>query len=353
MVVLKKSGTYAKMLTGKRLVEQQSTLKHTEAKHTEAKQSKDAVHMEINEVVDVKNEKVRAVKDAEKNTDDGDKNAEEDAEKNAENAENAENAKNAENAENADDRDKNVEEDEEDVDEEDVDEEDVDEEDVDEEEDAENAENAENAKEEDAEEENAKEEDAEEEDAEDAGSGIDALDADLETWERIEEEYGVFQREPVDFIHYHFIYMGREDSGYYVRDVRSKILELVEEVAQLESSVLMSLIKNNEIHNNKRYKVYKMLRYNVTATLADVEAAVRARGEELPPSADAATYITELEGFPTIAYEDTMVELEEHNALLVFMVEDVAAKGAHRRRSRGHPKPARRSTTRRGVTRIV
>ena len=196
--------------------------------------------------------------------------------------------------------------------------------------------------------------DSEEDGVTDAGSGIDALDADLETWERLEDEYGVFQREPVEFIHYHFVYMGREEGGHYVRDVRSKVLEFAEGITQLESSVLMSLIKNNEIHSRRRYKVYKMLRYNVTATLPEVEAAVKAmsRGNDTPPSADAATYITELDGFPTVAYEDTMIELEEHNALFVFMVEDVAAKGAHRRRSRGHQKPTRRATTRRAVTQM-
>ena len=203
--------------------------------------------------------------------------------------------------------------------------------------------------------ENNEDDESEEDAGTDAGSGIDALDADLETWERIEDEYGVFQREPVEFIHYHFVYMGREEGGHYIRDVRSKVLELAEGVTQLESSVLMSLIKNNEIHSRRRYKVYRMLRYNVTATLAEVEAAVKAisRGKDMPPSADAATYISELEGFPTVAYQDTMIELEEHNALFIFMVEDVTVKGAHRRRSRGHPKGVRRATTRRAVTRVL
>ena len=191
-------------------------------------------------------------------------------------------------------------------------------------------------------------------DPDDAGSAIDVLDADLDTWKRIEDEYGVFQCESVEFIHYFFIYMGREDDGYYVRDVRSKILELTEGTTQLESSVLMSLVKNNEIHNRRRYKVFKILRYNVTATLSDVESAIKAmsRGENTPVTANATTYITELDGFPTISYQDTMVELEEHNALYIFMVEDVAAKGAYRRRTRGHPKGVRRSVTRRAITHI-
>lgn len=184
-------------------------------------------------------------------------------------------------------------------------------------------------------------------DADESGSAVDGLDGDLAAWDEVEREYGVFQREAVEFIYYHFVYMGRRKpaadataataaaaataAGFDVREVKTEVLEFAEGKTALESSVLMSLIKNNEVHRRRRYKVHKMLRYNVTADIQKVEAVVKGGDAAL----DVAPYFKTFECYTDIPFDDGMIELDGHNALYVFMAEDAPLRGAHARRSRG------------------
>ena len=182
-------------------------------------------------------------------------------------------------------------------------------------------------------------------DADESGSAVDGLEGDLAAWDEVEREYGVFQREPVEFIYYHFVYMGRRKPppavGFDVREVKTEVLEFAEGKTALESSVLMSLIKNNEVHRRRRYKVHKMLRYNVTADIQRVEAVVKGGDAAL----DVAPYFKTFECYTDVPFDDGMVELDGHNALYIFMAEDAPLRGAHARRSRGRQRGAAANNT--------
>ena len=127
-----------------------------------------------------------------------------------------------------------------------------------------------------------------------------------------------------------------------MRDVRTEGIELNDDSTALESSVLMSLIKNRQIHGKRRYRPFKLLRYSVPVEYKDIEAAVRS-----PGTFSAKPFLQEVEGYPTLQFEDCILGLEGHNALYVFMVDETSLHDAKRRRkaSRRGTRPRRASTS--------
>ena len=95
----------------------------------------------------------------------------------------------------------------------------------------------------------------------------------------------------------------------------------------------------HQVHGRRRYRPFRLLRYSVPAEYKDIEAAVRS-----PEAFSAGPYLHEVEGYPTLQFEDCILGLEGHNALYVFMIDESSLHDAKRRRNasrRGHAAQAR------------
>lgn len=174
-------------------------------------------------------------------------------------------------------------------------------------------------------------------DAADDKLEYDELDSELQEWEK-EEEFNVFYKASVTDIRYFFIYMKLEGNNHAIKYVTSGMLKFVEDSSTLDSRVLMSLIKNHETHRKKRYKLSRILKYNLTLDTEEVE---RIWGSEMVP--DVSPYFTESEGFMDIPFSETIELFRGHNALYLFMSEEQHATDRVRSRRVRPPRIIRRT----------
>ena len=187
-------------------------------------------------------------------------------------------------------------------------------------------------------------EDHDEDEDEDANEDeIDLLNQHMKDWQEESEPYEMFEKEMVSSILCYYIYMcpNKDNKSYSIVDVKSNIIEFINDDSTLESNILMSLIKNNEVHKCHRFKLFKLLRYNLTIESDEIEKCVRNH-----KNCDISSYFKEIDGFPDIQFDDTIEMYDDQNALYIFYVQDQKKQIRSGNLSRRGLKRNKRATTR-------
>ena len=168
-----------------------------------------------------------------------------------------------------------------------------------------------------------------EKDGNEEDNNMGELDAELEDCAR----YSMFEKEPVETIYCHYIYLTRRPTGdeYDMRGMKTELLDFADGTTKLESSVLMSLIKNREVMGRRRYKPHRLLQYSVPLEYSEVEGLVRK-----PSEVQFERFMRQVEGYPDMQFEDCIMGLERHNAVYIFMVDEISSRDNRKATRRGH-----------------
>lgn len=172
---------------------------------------------------------------------------------------------------------------------------------------------------------------------------IDLLNQHMKDWQEESEPFEMFEKEMVSSILCYYIYMcpNKDNKSYSIVDVKSNIIEFINDDSTLESNILMSLIKNNEVHKCHRFKLFKLLRYNLTIESDEIEKCVRNH-----KNCDISSYFKEIDGFPDVKFDDTIEMYDDQNALYIFYVQDQKKQIRSGNLSRRGLKRNKRATTR-------
>lgn len=128
----------------------------------------------------------------------------------------------------------------------------------------------------------------------------------IKEFEKKDAQYEIFYKEDITYVSIHSIYTDRSSNIQTVKE--EKIFMRDKNVISREE--LLGILKRNSFHNNNRYKVLSILKYNPSLDPTEVEHFLKSNNLN--------SYLTVVKNIDAIPYETTINMFQDLNDLIIL-----------------------------------
>ena len=139
----------------------------------------------------------------------------------------------------------------------------------------------------------------------------------IEEFEKIDKQYETFYSEDVNYISIHSIYI---NDNKIVQTIKEEKL-FMREPNYISREELLEILKRNCFHNNKRYTVMSILKYNLELEPADVEYFLKTN---YSPS-----YLSLIKNIDAIPLKKTISNFQDLNCIFILFYENETKKSTN------------------------
>ena len=139
----------------------------------------------------------------------------------------------------------------------------------------------------------------------------------IEEFEKIDKHYETFYSEDVIYISIHSIYI---DNNNVIQTIKEEKL-FMREANYISREELLEILKRNCFHNNKRYTVMSILKYNLELEPEDVEYFLKTN---YSPS-----YLSLIKNIDTIPLKKTIANFQDLNDIFILFNENEIKKNTN------------------------
>lgn len=134
----------------------------------------------------------------------------------------------------------------------------------------------------------------------------------ITNFEKLEKEYNIFYKDKVTQVTSFFIYINKDNDVIEVK--REKIKNIVNNT--INKNTLLYLIKNNNIHNNIKYKLISILDFNIDINTIDINNFLKEKTENVvSESNNISSYLNIVHNINDIKFKDTINIFQDINAI--------------------------------------
>lgn len=153
----------------------------------------------------------------------------------------------------------------------------------------------------------------------------------IEEFEKIDNQYEIFYNEDVSFISFHYVYIDRFNT---VQTMKEEKL-FMEKKNMLSRDELIRILKKNSFHNDIRYNVLSILKYNLDVNPGDVEHFLS--------SNNSTSYLSIIKNIDSIPFEKTITMFQDLNDIIILFNEKCKSRDKTKRiLSASHKKTIRK-----------
>lgn len=136
----------------------------------------------------------------------------------------------------------------------------------------------------------------------------------IDDFEYDDKRYDMFNQEENDSLKVNILYINKRNE---LEKINEKHIKLNTR-NKIKKEELVRLIKDNQLHENKKYKLISVLIYNLILTHDELKYFLR-KSEEY-------NYMTSLKNIDDYGFKSTIQCLQEINTLYILFSEDINAK---------------------------
>jgi len=136
------------------------------------------------------------------------------------------------------------------------------------------------------------------------------LDSDwIENFEKKDSQYEIFYKESVSYLSVHSIYI---DGNSNIQTIKEEKI-FIREKNKISREELIEILKRNSFHNDIRYTVLSILKYNPILDPSEVDHFLK--------SANSTNYLSIIKNIDSIGYENTIAMFQDLNDLIILFYE--------------------------------
>jgi len=135
----------------------------------------------------------------------------------------------------------------------------------------------------------------------------------IDEFEKIDNKYEMFYTEDINYVSLHFIYINSESNIQAIKE--EKFFMMKPNLISREE--VIGILKKNSFHNNKRYTVLTILKYNFDLAPPDVEHFLS--------STNTPSYLSVIKNIDEIPLNKTIEMFQDLNDILILFYEKPAS----------------------------
>jgi hypothetical protein len=136
------------------------------------------------------------------------------------------------------------------------------------------------------------------------------LDSDwIDDFEKKDSHYEIFYKENIHYVPIHSIYIDRNSNIQTIKEEK----HFVSEKNKITREELLGILKCNCFHNDNRYTVLSILKYNITLEPGEVENFLK--------TSALISYLSVIKNIDTIHYDNTITMFQDLNDLFILFYE--------------------------------
>jgi hypothetical protein len=131
----------------------------------------------------------------------------------------------------------------------------------------------------------------------------------IEDFEKKDSHYEIFYKENISYVSIHSIYIDRNSNIQTIKEEKF----FMREKNNISREELIGILKRNCFHNDMRYTVLSILKYNPHLDPKEVEHFLK--------SSNSTNYLSVVKNIDEISYETTIAMFQDLNELIIIFYE--------------------------------